>query len=439
VGALQNAYSDITQKSAYNPPTEYQPPASPAIGGLMTTGDTSGTNPYGVPDDYQSAESQAERYDYGLNTAGDTGGGMTGTPYSTTSSDSDFLNNVYLNETGRTADTAGQQYWSDQMAAGMSRDDVIAGFNASAEGTGYDAYQASQPPPEAPPETPTAPTRDVALTGASATGYEPTAATPAATAPVTTATAPGQAATTGYQATGQQIGPDALSVNQLNKMTATDSDYMQQARLAGMQYANSRGLKNSSIGAGAAQAEAIKAAAPFALQDAAGYLTAGRDLANAENRASEFGASAENVAALQDAGQQADISKFNASAQNLAENQQTAASNQMALANATAINSAGQFYAGAQNTASIQNANNELSVALKQMGDDLATYQTDQQRAAAMDTIAYNLTNMAMTNGVFNNPDTMVGFFNTVSGIFPELGIQVVTDMADTIPASEII
>jgi len=426
VGALQNAYSDITQKSAYNPPTEYQPPAPVATGG---------TNPYGVPDDYQSAESQAERYDYGLNTAGDTGGGMTGTPYSTTSSDSDFLNNVYLNETGRTADTAGQQYWSDQMAAGMSRDDVIAGFNASAEGKGYDAYQASQPPPE----TPTAPTRDVALTGASATGYEPVAATPAATAPVTAATAPGQAATTGYQATGQQIGPDSLSVNQLNKMTATDSDYMQQARLAGMQYANSRGLKNSSIGAGAAQAEAIKAAAPFALQDAAGYLTAGRDLANAENRASEFGASAENVAALQDAGQQADISKFNASAQNLVENQQTAASNQMALANATAINNAGQFYAGAQNTASIQNANNELSVALKQMGDDLATYQTDQQRAAAMDNIAYNLTNMAMTNGVFNNPDTMVGFFNTVSGIFPELGIQVVTDMADTIPASEII
>lgn len=426
MGALQNAYSDITQKSAYNPPTEYQPPAPVATGG---------TNPYGVPDDYQSAESQAERYDYGLNTAGDTGGGMTGTPYSTTSSDSDFLNNVYLNETGRTADTAGQQYWSDQMAAGMSRDDVIAGFNASAEGKGYDAYQASQPPPE----TPTAPTRDVALTGASATGYEPVAATPAATAPVTAATAPGQAATTGYQATGQQIGPDSLSVNQLNKMTATDSDYMQQARLAGMQYANSRGLKNSSIGAGAAQAEAIKAAAPFALQDAAGYLTAGRDLANAENRASEFGASAENVAALQDAGQQADISKFNASAQNLVENQQTAASNQMALANATAINNAGQFYAGAQNTASIQNANNELSVALKQMGDDLATYQTDQQRAAAMDNIAYNLTNMAMTNGVFNNPDTMVGFFNTVSGIFPELGIQVVTDMADTIPASEII
>jgi hypothetical protein len=57
-------------------------------------------------------------------------------------------------------------------------------------------------------------------------------------------------------------------VNQMNKITSQDSDYMKLARTSGLQTANKRGLLNSSIAAGASQAEALRAAAPLAGQNA---------------------------------------------------------------------------------------------------------------------------------------------------------------------------
>jgi hypothetical protein len=57
-------------------------------------------------------------------------------------------------------------------------------------------------------------------------------------------------------------------VNQMNRITSQDSDYMRLARTSGLQTANKRGLLNSSIAAGASQAEALKAAAPLAGQNA---------------------------------------------------------------------------------------------------------------------------------------------------------------------------
>jgi len=57
-------------------------------------------------------------------------------------------------------------------------------------------------------------------------------------------------------------------VDQMNRITSTDSDYMKLARTAGLQTANKRGLLNSSIASGASEAEALKAAAPLAGQNA---------------------------------------------------------------------------------------------------------------------------------------------------------------------------
>jgi hypothetical protein len=57
-------------------------------------------------------------------------------------------------------------------------------------------------------------------------------------------------------------------VKQMNAITSQDSDYMKLARTSGLQTANKRGLLNSSIAAGASQAEALKAAAPLAGQNA---------------------------------------------------------------------------------------------------------------------------------------------------------------------------
>lgn len=55
---------------------------------------------------------------------------------------------------------------------------------------------------------------------------------------------------------------------QMQGLLNSDSPYMKQAETAGKQYANSRGLLNSSMGAQASQGAAIQAALPIAQQDA---------------------------------------------------------------------------------------------------------------------------------------------------------------------------
>ncbi|WP_043530480.1 hypothetical protein [Litchfieldella xinjiangensis] len=57
--------------------------------------------------------------------------------------------------------------------------------------------------------------------------------------------------------------------SQLNSMLSSNSPLMKRAETKGKQYANSRGLLNSSMGAGAAQGAMIDAAMPAAQQDAA--------------------------------------------------------------------------------------------------------------------------------------------------------------------------
>ncbi len=62
---------------------------------------------------------------------------------------------------------------------------------------------------------------------------------------------------------------DSRSVTkQLNGILDTNNDYMKSARTTGTQYANSRGLLNSSIGAESSQKAAINAAMPLAQQEA---------------------------------------------------------------------------------------------------------------------------------------------------------------------------
>ena len=45
--------------------------------------------------------------------------------------DSDFVDQLYQNIVGHSGDAAGQQYWVDQLAAGMSRGQVLLGFERS--------------------------------------------------------------------------------------------------------------------------------------------------------------------------------------------------------------------------------------------------------------------------------------------------------------------
>jgi hypothetical protein len=62
--------------------------------------------------------------------------------------------------------------------------------------------------------------------------------------------------------------PDELVANQLDALLNSDSAYMRNARQRGVEYANSRGNINSSIGAGASQRAALEAALPIATADA---------------------------------------------------------------------------------------------------------------------------------------------------------------------------
>lgn len=92
---------------------------------------------------------------------------------------------------------------------------------------------------------------------------------------------------------------------QLDALLAKDSSYVARARAGAAQTANSRGLLNSSMAAGAGEGAAIDAALPIANADAQTYQAASRDNQAAGNTALQTNADAANKALL-----------FNAESQN---------------------------------------------------------------------------------------------------------------------------
>lgn len=78
------------------------------------------------------------------------------------------------------------------------------------------------------------------------------------------------------------VGSNSTVAGQLNGLIAQNSPYLQAARAGAAKQANSRGLINSSIAAGAGETAAIQAALPIAQQDAATNFNA--DQFNATQR-----------------------------------------------------------------------------------------------------------------------------------------------------------
>ena len=85
------------------------------------------------------------------------------------------------------------------------------------------------------------------------------------------------------EATTYTPDENSLVSSQLTKLLSGDSAYVTRARTKAAEYAASRGLQNSSIGAGSGEAAAIDAALPIANADAGSYFTAQRDNAAATN------------------------------------------------------------------------------------------------------------------------------------------------------------
>lgn len=94
----------------------------------------------------------------------------------------------------------------------------------------------------------------------------------------------------------RSIDPSTETVlGQVTKVTDSGSPLIDRARTRAAQTANSRGLLNSSIAAGAGEAAAIDAALPIAMADANVYGAASRDNQQATNASLGYNAGAVNA------------------------------------------------------------------------------------------------------------------------------------------------
>ena len=190
------------------------------------------------PQGWNDPANQQARFDDGQTRATEylQSGGAPTVSYSDNGNNEDFLNAVYLNETGRKPDEQGMAYWQAMMDGGMTRDEVIAGFNQSQEGQGYDN-----------------PIQEDGNQGSEITAAK---------------------AEFPYEKTAAGL---------LDQILSKDSPLMQRAATQGRQAANSRGLLNSSMAAGAAQGAMIDRASPLAMQDSRSYLNNAKFNASQEN------------------------------------------------------------------------------------------------------------------------------------------------------------
>lgn len=295
---------------------------------------------------------------------------------------------------GRQAKQAGLEYWRNDLLQGKSVDDLNFNIRQSPEFASRVTSQVAQayteflgrqptaeesqaflqaaqqgrpledilldiqgmaPLPEPTPEPPTpAPTPDAPVDrGQSSTqqaadeaqGYDPTLAQESGTAEAQQA-----------DVATREVTPEQTVQFQLNQILNSDSPILESARTRGRQYANSRGLLNSSIAAQASEQAAIDSALQIAQQDAATF--AGADAQSVE---------AANRAALQDASLGTNVSMFNVGEENV--------TNRF---NADSINQAGQFNADAANTAIQGFLNREAQRALQ---DDQQLFTAEQNQA----------------------------------------------------------
>jgi hypothetical protein len=183
-----------------------------------------------APAGHSSVAAQQQRYDRGQKLATDyqKSGFKPAASYEGRNTNESFVDAVYQNETGRDADQNGRDYWLNQMAGGMTRDQVIESFNRSKEGTGYDNPQQEQR----------------------------------------------ESASPSLQGAAQATLPQAKTVaGLLDTILAKDSPLMQRAATQGKQVANNRGLLNSSMAGEAAQGAMIDRATPIASQDSQSALS----------------------------------------------------------------------------------------------------------------------------------------------------------------------
>ena len=96
-----------------------------------------------------------------------------------------------------------------------------------------------------------------------------------------------------------QVDPNQLTSNNLTKLISDGSPYLDLARTGAAQTANSRGLLNSSMAAGAGEAAAIASALPIAQSDANLYADVAKTNTGAKNQGNLFNAGEQNKFVMQ--------------------------------------------------------------------------------------------------------------------------------------------
>lgn len=192
---------------------------------------------------------------------------------------------------------------------------------------------------------------------------------------------------TSATAATRTVGDNELVSSQLQKLLATDSPYLQQARNKAAQTANSRGLVNSAMAAGWGESAAIDAAAPIAQADAGAYTSAARDNQSAQNA----------------------VSLNNASAANQAE-----------MARAAAANQASMAAANMQMQDRLNDKQTSNQYQMQQEQNKFAAAQQDKNQAFQLEQLKQNM-NLAYDKMTVDQTNTYAsGYLNIVNSNMPQ-------------------
>lgn len=139
------------------------------------------------------------------------------------------------------------------------------------------------------------------------------------------------------EAEQRQVTPDQLVQSQITSILDGNNPYIKQAEQKAMEYANSRGVLNSSIAANAGRSAAIEAALPIAQQDAGVFERMTTDNQSAQNVMNQQNAQAQNALLEQYTGsqQQQELSNLQADLASKAAEQENQLSLQRMQADAT--------------------------------------------------------------------------------------------------------
>ena len=244
--------------------------------------------------------------------------------------------------------------------------------------------------------------------------------TASTTAPNTAAAVSGQAAGNGYTAAASNnaaatVAPQSTVAGQLNNTLDANSPLLQKAQSDAAQTANSRGLLNSSMAAGAGTSalldKALQIATPdaqtnaqFALTNAQSQNATNTFNAGQANAAAATAAQAQNAASAQNAQLATSVSQTNTQAQNQArqfdasQNLQAQTTNQGVALNAATT----KFQAGLQTA--LQNATEADKINVQKMvsSTQTAIEQVDAQYKTQMQT-------SQSSQGMYSSTMTQIG------------------------------